>query len=115
MSHVEHTLGCIVRRTRPMLPQIGLNVRESSRFHLVVRTFGAHQAASGRSVCTIIGSLHSPLERFSRQSMGVLLTIGGNCADLRAKMVWVSRHLPLYLQPSMLVPQMGSGFPRKRC
>ena len=83
-----------VETNSPELPKIGLNVRRGSQFRLFVQTFGAQKSESGRSVFTIIDSLQSPLERFSRQSVGMLPTIRGKCACLRAKMVRVSRHLP---------------------
>src|SRR5512142_1887660 len=37
---------------------------------------------------------HPLLERFFRLSMGVLLTIEGNCSRLRAKPAHISGHLP---------------------
>jgi hypothetical protein len=98
----------------PSLPTSGLKVRRGSRFHLCVQPFGAQTAESGRSVFTSIDSLQSP-SLAVLQAMGVLLPIGGKWAYLRANIVWVSRHLPMYFHHSMLVPQMGSAFPRKRC
>jgi hypothetical protein len=52
----------------------------------------AQTSESGQSVFTIIDSLQSPLERFTRESMGVLSTIRGKRACFKAKMVEHSPH-----------------------